>query len=189
MCVLPRCCSGVSANLRNAKKSLENALKFEPNSSPILAYLANVLVDQAQYTDALKIYERALNIEENAVLHYLVADTMLKLPESNQAEIQKHLERSISLDEKFAQAHFALGKVYARDEKWQFANTAFEKATRFAPELSEAFYQLGRTLARLKRVDESKAAFDQYKKLNESQSVKSETDRQALVRRLANVRF
>lgn len=176
--------------INDARASFERALEIEPNSVPALAYLATSLIEQAQYAEAVKVYEKALALEEeNAILHYLLADTLLKMPNGDKTQIEKHLVRSVQLDGKLAQAHLALGKLYARDEKWQQALTEFEQATRYAPDLAEAFYQLGRASARLKRNDESKAAFDKYKILNETQTLKKETDRQELVRRLANVRF
>ena len=173
-----------------ARGSFDRALKIEPKSIPALAYLATSQVEQAQYAEAVETYRRALAIEaNNAVLHYLIADTMLKIPSSDPAEIQKHLERAVKLDVKIAQAHFALGKLHARGEKWPLALAEFEQTVKYAPELAEAYYQLGRTLARLKRTEESKAAFDTHKKLSESQTAQKENHRQDLLRRLADVRF
>jgi Tfp pilus assembly protein PilF len=174
----------------DARKSFERVLQIEPQSVPAMAYLATSQVEQAQYLEATKTYARALAVEEkNAILHYLLADTLLKIPASDTAQIQKHLVRSVALDERLAQAHVALGKLYARAEDWQKALIEFEQGVRYAPESAEAHYQLGRTLARLKRVDESKTAFEKYKKLNETQTAQKEASRQELVRRLANVQF
>ncbi|HEX9960495.1 MAG TPA: tetratricopeptide repeat protein [Pyrinomonadaceae bacterium] len=174
----------------DARNSFERVLEIEPESVPALAYLATSQVEQAQYAEAVKTYRRALAIEEkNAILHYLLADTLLKIPTSDAALIQKHLARSVELDEKLAQAHVALGKLYARAEDWQKALVEFEQGVRYSPESAEAYYQLGRTLARLKRTEESKAAFEKYKKLNETQTAQKEASRQELVRRLANVQF
>jgi Flp pilus assembly protein TadD len=127
--------------------------------------------------------------EKNAVLHYLLADTLLKIPGSDPKLVEKHLARAVQLDQKLSSAHLALGKLYARAENWQQALSEFELAARYAPDSAEAYYQLGRTLARLKRVEESRAALDKFKKLSETQTAKKETDRQELVRRLANVEF
>ena len=174
----------------DAQKSFEQSLKLEPKSIPALAYLGTIYTDAANYAEAAKFYERALAIEEkNALLHYLLADTLLKIPASDQALIEEHLRHAVLLDPKLAVAHFALGKFYARLERWPQAGEEFRQAVVFAPDLAEAHYQLGRTLARLKRLDESKLEFEQYKKLSETQTVQKEIDRRELVRRLANVRF
>jgi tetratricopeptide (TPR) repeat protein len=174
----------------DARTSFEQALKTEPNNVTALAYLATSLIEQAQYAEAVKMYEKALALDEkNAIVHYLLADILLKIPTSDTTVIEKHLIRAVALDERLGQAHLALGRFYARAENWQQALIEFEKATRYSPDSAEAFYQLGRALARLKRNDESKTAFDKYKVLNETQTAKKETDRQELVRRLANVSF
>ena len=173
-----------------ARTSFERAVRMDPTSVAALAYLAGSQVEQAQYDEAAKTYERALEVDEaNAILHYLLADTLLKIPNADQSKIQRHLERSVRIDGNLAQAHFALGKLYARGEKWDEALREFEKTVEHAPGLAEAYYQLGRILARLKRVDESKTAFEKHKKLSETQSAQKETHRQDMVRRLADVRF
>jgi protein O-GlcNAc transferase len=180
----------IEGKMSEAHSSFEKSLQIEPKSVPALAYLANSLIEQARYAEAVKIYERALALDEqNAILHYLLADTLLKIPASDERKIQKHLERSAALDENFAQARLTLGKFYARTEKWEKAVVEFEQAARNAPDAAEIHYQLGRALARLKRTEESKRAFDAYKKLNETQTARKEIDRQDLIRRLANVHF
>jgi Tfp pilus assembly protein PilF len=173
-----------------ARSSFARALEIEPTSVTALAYMATSLIEQAQYAEAVKMYEKALATEENnAILHYLLADALLKIPTSSVAQIEKHLARSVQLDAQLAQAHLALGKLYVRAANWQQSAVEFEQATRYAPELPEAYYLLGRSLARLKRNEESKAAIDKYKLLNETQTAKKKTDHLELVRRLANVRF
>lgn len=172
-----------------AKSSLEKSLLISPDYVPALAYLATVYNEQAQYDEAARFYERALKLDESAVLHYLLAETLLKIPTSDPAVVQTHLERSIYLDKTLAQAHFSLGKLLVRSSKWQEAADEFQKATLYSPDLAEAHYQYGRVLARLKRTQESVAEFDVYKKLNETQTAQKETDRRELVRRLANTKF
>jgi Tfp pilus assembly protein PilF len=180
----------IDGKITHAQRSFEKSLQLEPKSVPALAYLATSLIEQAQYAEAVKLYERALAVEEkNAVLHYLLADTLLKIAGSDAKLIEKHLVRAVELDQKLSSAHLALGKLYARAENWQKAADEFQQAVSFAPELAEAYYQLGRALARLKRADESRVALDRFKRLNDTQTAKKETDRQELVRRLANVRF
>ncbi len=174
----------------DAQKSFEKSLQLEPASIPALAYLATSLIERAQHDEAVKIYKRAIAVEDkNAILHYLLADTLLKIAGSDEKSIENHLARALRLDPKLSSAHLTLGKLRARAENWQSAAAEFELAVRYSPELAEAHYQLGRALARLKRADESRAAMDKFKKLNETQTAVKETARQTLIRRLANVRF
>lgn len=177
-------------NQTEAQASFEQSLKIEPRSVPALAYLGTIYTEKADYNEAAKTYQRAIGIEQtNALLHYLLADTMLKMPESDQAIVEKHLQRAVTLDAKLASAHFALGKLYARAERWTDAAAEFRQTVDQAPNLAEAHYQLGRTLARLKQTAAANVEFEKYKKLNETQSAQKEIDRRELVRRLANVKF
>ncbi|MBA3334841.1 MAG: tetratricopeptide repeat protein [Acidobacteria bacterium] len=180
----------INGQTADAKKSFENSLAIEPKSVPSLAYLATVAVEQADYAQGAAMYERALSIEaKNAYLHFLLAETLSKIPTSDSLIIEKHLKRAVEIDRTLAPAHLALGKLEARNSRWQEAAAEFEQAVRYEPESAEAHYQLGRVLTRLKRPTEAQRAFEKHKKLSETQSVKKETDRREYVRRLANVRY
>lgn len=180
----------VDGQTAEAKKSFENSLAIEPKSVPALAYLATVAVEQADYARGAAMYERALGVEAgNAYLHFLLAETLAKIPSSDAAIIEKHLKTAVEIDPALGQAHLALGKLESRNSRWQAAADEFELAVRYEPESAEAHYQLGRVLTRLKRSTEAQAAFDKHKKLSETQSAKKENNRREYVRRLANVRF
>lgn len=173
-----------------AEQWFARALKIEQRFVPALAYLATVQAERGQFAEAAAVFDRALKIEENnAILHYLVADALLKIQTSDAALIQKHLERAIEIDKNIAGAHLALGQLLARAGNWAKAIESLERAIALEPESAEAHYQLGRALARVKRTDESKTVLEKFKRLNESQAARSEIDRKALVRRLADVRF
>jgi Tfp pilus assembly protein PilF len=173
-----------------AQASFERGLKLAPDSVPLLAYLALVLDEKGDYAETVLVLERALRAEEtNAVLHYLLADTIMKMPAGELARVEKHLSRAIALDPQMPQAHLALGRLFARQNRWTEAAASFEKAVALAGELPDAHYQLGRALARLKKTEESKQAFDKFKKLSESQTAQRETSRKDMVQRLANTRF
>ncbi|MEO7674734.1 MAG: tetratricopeptide repeat protein [Pyrinomonadaceae bacterium] len=173
-----------------AKTAFEKSLEIEPKSVPALSYLATVSIDQADYVQGAALYQRSVDIEEgNAYLHFLLAETLAKIPTSDPAVIEKHLKRATEIDQTLAAGHLALGKLKARSLLWQQAVAEFEQAVKYEPELAEVYYQLGRVLTRLKRSDEARAAFAKHKVLAETQSAKKETDRREYVRRLANVRF
>lgn len=173
-----------------AQKAFEKALAIEPKLIPALAYLGTAFIERARYEEAAKIYERALAIDgRNAILHFLLADTLLKMPDSDPARIENHLKQSVLVDENLAAAHLALGRLRARRENWTEAAASLEKAMRLEPENTETLYQLGRVYARLKRADESKTVLAKFKQLSDAQKEQKEIDRRELVRRMANVRF
>ncbi|MDQ4120270.1 MAG: tetratricopeptide repeat protein [Acidobacteriota bacterium] len=173
-----------------ARAAFERALSINPKLVPALAYLATTFVDQGRNDEAVKIFERGILLDEkNAVLHYLLADTLLKTANPNLTRVESALKRAVELDPDLASAHSALGRLYARQERWAEAAASLELATKLEPKSAETLYQLGRVYARLKRTNESRSVLAKFKELSDTQKEQKEADRKDLVRRLANVSF
>jgi tetratricopeptide (TPR) repeat protein len=177
-------------NAGEAAKAFEQAIEIDARFAPALSYLGMMQAEQGQYKTALTLYERALGLDEElAVVHYLAADAMLKDASADLKGAEKHLARAISLEQTFAPAQLALGKLYQRMERLEDAARQFEIVTKAEPNLAEAHYQLGRIYARLKRSAEAQAELAIFKRLSDEQKEQSQTELQEIVRRLANVRF
>lgn len=173
-----------------AQSAFLKSLTLDSRLVPALAYLGTAYTERGDNAEAVRLYERALKIEEkNALLHYLLADALSKIPNSDQAQIERNLKRAVEIDDKLASAHLALGRLLAQQGRWSDALLPLERAEKIEPERAETLYQLGRVYTRLKRMNESKATLEKFKKLNDAQKEQKEVDRRALVRRLANVRF
>lgn len=176
--------------LTEAQQAFEKALSIDPKLIPALAYSGAVLVEKAQYAEAATVYERAVAVNGKvALLHYLLADTLLKMTSIDEKRIEASLKRAVALDADLTSAHLTLGRLYFRQSRWSEAAVSFEKAVGLEPERAETFYQLGRVYARLKRAADSQTALANFKRINDSQKQQKEVDRRELVRRLANVRF
>lgn len=173
-----------------AQQSLEKALKLNTRLVPALAYLAAIEDETGRSAEAASNYEKALAFDDkNAVLNYLLAETLLKSATVDAERIEKHLRRAIESDAGLAAAHLALGRLYVREKRFAEAAVALEETVRLQPNRAEAFYQLGQVYIRLKRADESKAALSKFKELSELEKTQTRADRDGLVRRLANVKF
>lgn len=173
-----------------AGKAFEKALSIDSKLVPAMAYLGAVLVEQARYADAVKIYEQTVRLNGKvALLHYLLGDTLLKIPDSDEKSIETALRRAAELDANLTSAHVTLGRLYVRQSRWTEAAASLERAAKLEPNRAETFYQLSRVYARLKRAEESKATLEKFKQLNDTQKQQKEVDRRELVRRLADVRF
>lgn len=178
------------SKLTDAQQSLEKSLILDARLVPAFAYLAAIKNINGQAAAAAAYYERALEAEEaSGILHYLLADTLLKDATVDDAKVEKHLVRAIKLDARLALAHLALGRFYVRQKRFAEAATAFEKTVSLEPNRAEAFYQLGQVYVRLKRADESRAALAKFKELSELEKTQTKNDYSELVRRLANVKF
>lgn len=174
----------------DAQQSLKKALELDAKLTPALAYLAAIEDEIGKSAEAASNYERALAFDgKSAVLNYLLAETLLKSAAIDAPRIEKHLRRAIESDAKLAAAHLALGRLYARQKRFAEAAAALEKTIELQPTRAEAYYQLGQVYIRLKRADESKTALSKFKELSELEKTQTKTDRNELVRRLANVKF
>lgn len=174
----------------DAQASLEKAISFNQKLIPALAFLAAIKDGNGQSGAAAVYYERALAFDDSSgILHYLLADALLKDAGADYVKIEKHLLRAIELDLRIAAAHLALGRLYVRQKRFAEAALAFEKTIQLEPNRAEAFYQLGQIYGRLKRLDESRAALVKFKELSELEKTQTKSDYSELVRRLANVKF
>jgi len=183
------------ANLKLGKndeavQALSRAIELEPQVAQAYAYLAMARVAAGQSGEGARLYERALQINPNiAVIHYLLADTLLKQTDADPARIERSLKRAIELDAMYAPARLALGKLYARMERFPEAVAEFEPVIKLDPNLAETYYQLGRAYSRLKRAAEAQTALATFKRLSDSQKRQEEDQQRDIVRRLADVLF
>jgi Tfp pilus assembly protein PilF len=174
----------------DAEVSFSRSLELDPKSVPALGYLGTTHAERGDYARALAFYERAIAADgKQAVVYYLAADTMLKLPGGDGDKARQYLTRAITLDPSLAAARLALAKIYERDERWADAATHLESAVRLAPDLNEAHYHLGRVYRRLGRADDARREMALFKEQSETEKQRRESERRDLVRRLADVRF
>jgi Tfp pilus assembly protein PilF len=183
------------ANLKISKndeavQAFNRAIELDPNFAQAYAYLGLTRVLVGQYEEAARLYEQALQRNPDiAVVHYLLADALLKQTDAGATRIEKSLKRAIDLDANYAPARLALGKLYARAEHLSEAVAEFEQVIKLDPNLAEAHYQLGRALNRLKRTAEAQTAIATYKRLSDSQKQQEQDEQRDIMRRLADVVF
>jgi superkiller protein 3 len=173
-----------------AAVAFERAIEFDPKFAPALAYLGITYDETGRYTEAIALYNRALGADDHlAAAHYLLADALLRQPNGDVANAEKHLTRAVELEPSFPPAHLALARLYMRAERFVEAVTQLEAVANIEPNLAEAQYQLSRVYLRLKRKEEAEKALAAFKRLSEGQEKQAQDERQELIRRLANVNF
>jgi tetratricopeptide (TPR) repeat protein len=177
-------------NTEEAAKDFQHALEADAKFAPALAYIGMTEAEQGQYARAVDYYERALAVDEKLIVaHYLLADAILKQTSPDLARAEAHLQRAVALDQLFAPARLALGKLYVRLNRLEEAASQLERVIALNPNLAEAHYQLGRVYTRLKREREAQAALATFKRLSDEQKEQAQNERREIVRRLANVMF
>ncbi|MDQ3686486.1 MAG: tetratricopeptide repeat protein, partial [Acidobacteriota bacterium] len=173
-----------------AIRAFNRAVELDPDLAQAYAYQGMARVALGQSDEAITFYERALQRDPQLfVIHYLIADTLLKQTEADAARIETHLKQAIQADKTYVPARLALGKLYARTERQAEAIAELEQVIALDPDLAEAHYHLGRTYSRLKRAAEAQVSLATFKRLSESQKQQQQDEQRDIVRRLADVRF
>lgn len=122
-----------------------------------------------------------------AALHYLAADTMLRVSNPDTARAEKYLQRALEIDPNLAPAYLTWARLYLRTNRYSEAAPLLARAVSLQPESVEGHYQLSRVLVKLGRPDEANRELAIFKQLSEKQNDRNES--REIVRRLANVRF
>jgi tetratricopeptide (TPR) repeat protein len=174
----------------DARQAFARAIELDPKYAPAYAYLGMTHVELGQYAEAIKLYEQSLQANGKlAVVHYLIANTLLNEQNADAARIEAELKQAVALDPTFAPSHLTLGKLYNRMERWAEAVAQLQQAVALDADLAEAYYQLGRAYGRLKRTAEAQAVLAKFKTLSEAQKEKRQNEQREIARRLADVRF
>jgi tetratricopeptide (TPR) repeat protein len=183
------------ANLKMSKNSeaaqaFDHAIELDPKFAQAYAYLGMTRVAVGEYEEGARLYEQALQRDPKlAVVHYLIADALLKQTDADITRIEAHLKRAIQMDTTYAPAQLALGKLYARTGRLTEAAAELERVITLDPNLAEAYYQLGRAYSRLKRAAEAQTALATFRRLSDSQKQQQQDELRDVVRRLADVLF
>ena len=118
-----------------------------------------------------------------------LAEVIRSRQTSRQEVIESHLRRAIEADPSFVPARLSLVRLLMRAERWAEAVAEAEKAVAVDPTVADAYYQLGRGYARVKRPEEARTAMATFERLRATQKERDETELREVVRRLADVRF
>jgi Tfp pilus assembly protein PilF len=173
-----------------AERALRRAIDFDPKFAPALAYLGLIRAKTGAYPEAISLYQSALSADPRlAVVHHLIADTMLKQANADTRIIETHLRQATEMDPTFTPARLSLGKLFMRSQRWADAVSEFEQVIKLDPGVSEAYYQLGLAYGRLKRTADAQSVMATFKRLSDTQKKKEDEELREVVKRLSNVRF
>ena len=173
-----------------ADDAFKHSLELTPTFAHALAYRGMIRVQTGAAAEGIALYEKALQVDPKiTVVHYLIADALLKQVDADLASVETHLKRAVEGDPTFSPARIALGKLFLRTTRWEEAAGQFEQIIKLDPNLPDAYYQLGRTYMRLKRTAEAQSTLATFKRLSESQKEQESKELREVVKRLADVRF
>ncbi|CAD5931909.1 glycoside hydrolase family 99-like domain-containing protein [Planktothrix agardhii] len=140
----------VSSMVKSRRRSVSPA---EPSYR-----LAQALVKQEKWQEAIAAYQQALTITPNWVeVQRELGDLFLKLERWDEA-VQVY-ETAIGLRSESAEVYHNLGDALLKLQRWEDAIAAYEKAIELNPEFSWSYNNLGDGLRELQRWDEAAQAY------------------------------
>ena len=149
-----------SEKLDEAETEVQNLLKQFPDDVTCLNVLGVILDRKGQTEEAIRIYQKALQINENSSeTHFNMGSILQRLGRSNEARV--NYEKAISIKSDFLNAHFNLGLVYQNLQDNIKAIESYEKAIELKPDFHEAIGAMGTAFQAQGELDE---AIEHYKK-------------------------
>ena len=149
-----------SEKLDEAETEAQNLLKQFPDDLTCLNVLGVILDRKGQTEEAIRIYQKALQINENSSeTHFNMGSILQRLGRSNEARV--NYEKAISIKSDFLNAHFNLGLVYQNLQDYTKAIESYEKAIELKPDFHEAIGAMGTAFQAQGELDE---AIERYKK-------------------------
>jgi len=129
-----------TGNMQEARQLLQEAYEADDTIAELAKRLGFVLAQMQQYEEALILYNRALELDEEDVTHLAIASVQKNLGNFEAAE--RHYERAIALDDRYEVSYFNYANLLVDMGKKDEAIKMYEKALEIAPDLEAAQEEL-----------------------------------------------
>lgn len=164
-----------NGDLPNAQKQYESALRQEPTSRDALLGLAMVHTRQNQGAQAASYYLRMLELDPN---DSTAVAGLVSMRSGDAAQNEGRLKAILATNPEAGPALFALGNLYAQQNRWSDAQQTFFRAYSASPDNPDYAYNLAIGLDRL---NQGRLALTYYQRaLVLSQDKAAAFDRNAL---------
>ena len=149
-----------SGNLEEAETKAKELLNQFPDEITVLNILAEIQDGKGQTEEAIKTYEKALQVNLNSPeTHFNLGLVFHRLGRNKEANTS--YQKAISLKPDFINAYFNLGLVYQNVQDYKKATENYQKAIELQPNFHEAIGALGTTLQAQGKLEE---AIQRYQK-------------------------
>ncbi|USX24610.1 tetratricopeptide repeat protein [Oxalobacteraceae bacterium OTU3CINTB1] len=135
-----------NGDLPNAQKQYESALRQEPTSRDALLGLAMVHTRQNQGAQAASYYLRMLELDPN---DSTAVAGLVSMRSGDAAQSEGRLKAILTTNPEAGPALFALGNLYAQQNRWSDAQQTFFRAYSASPDNPDYAYNLAIGLDRL----------------------------------------
>jgi len=163
--VLMVCASIQTSYWRNSESLWRHTLACIPENSRAHNNLANTLIPQGRFDEAINHYQQALRIEPNYFeVHNNLGNALALRSRFGEAMVQ--YQEALDTDPECLEAHYNLGDALLRTGRYEAALEHFEKALEINPGFAKAHNKLGVTLLQIGRQDEATAEYEKAIEIN-----------------------
>jgi uncharacterized protein HemY len=167
-----------------AKKLYEDVLEVEKNNRDAMLGLGAIAVIERDYISARDLYLSLLTLDPRDPIA-IAAMASMQESEDSLASEEAFLLNMLQKNPGAQHLNFALGNVYARQEKWKFAQQSFFKAWQQDVENADYIFNLAVSMDQLGK---QKQAIDFYRdSLSKSKDKQVSFSRQAVEKRIAEL--
>ena len=131
---------------------------------------AKQLADAGRHQEAVELYKAFLTKDPtgNPAVYYYLGKSLFETKDDQAAEQAFRKASELRPDMKYA--HFFLGNIHLRGDRFVEAAAEYEKETTLAPDNDRVWFQLGQALARAGQDDKALEALDKASAIDPSKS-------------------
>ena len=152
--------------------SLLNAADLDPKDPRCYLFLSKAYLSSPNQAErVIDHFRRYAELEpENALAQFYYAMSFWKglranNPDVDYKAVEVLLKKSISLDDRGADAHLQLGILYNDEHAFEKSIPEYDRALQLNPELADAHFRLGRYYLRVGEKAKAQSEFDAFKEL------------------------
>ena len=147
---IERAYAGLDAGrLDDARRDYESVLGSDPKNTDALLGLATIAARQGHNESAQALYLRALEADPNDATAQ--AGLLNARGQADPAAAESRLKNVLASHPDSSALHFALGKVYGRQQRWSEAQQAYFKAYGGDPDNADVIFNLAVSLDHLRQ--------------------------------------
>lgn len=132
-------------DFESARVHLQQSLSIDPNHTPTLSQMIDLLIDVDMLAEAERWLDRLHRLASEQAYTQLLSGR-LAIAMNRFAAAQSFLERATQIDPTIARAHQLLGVLYARQGKIDLARQQLHAELLLGPHATSELYEIGRLL-------------------------------------------
>lgn len=125
-------------------RDISAKINKNPQNAELWYRRGNTFFYQDRYKDAAMDMETAVTLDSlNALYHFRLGETMLKMDSANSRKSKRHLEKAVQLKPDFNEANLLLAKYFLARQEYDKAEAILKKLTGVADYSDKSFVFLG----------------------------------------------